>query len=64
MQVVKIVYWQEADGMWLGYLERHPDYMTQGYTLEELKENLRDIYEDIYTDLIPQVRTVEEMVIV
>jgi len=38
MQVVKIVYWQEVDAMWLGYLEQHPDYMTQGYTLEELKK--------------------------
>lgn len=64
VQVVKIVYWQEDDGVWLGYLENHPDYMTQGDTLAELKENLRDIYEDIYTGLIPHVRTVEEMVIV
>lgn len=64
MQVVKIVYWQEVDAIWLGYLEQHPDYMTQGYTLEELKENLRDIYKDIHAGLIPHVRTVEEMVIV
>lgn len=64
IQVVKIVYWQEADAMWLGYLEQHPDYMTQGHTLAELKENLRDIYKDIHADLIPHVRTVEEMVIV
>ena len=46
MTSVKIVHWREADGMWLGYLESHPDYMTQGETLEELKENLRDIFND------------------
>lgn len=63
MKSVKIVHWREADEMWLGYLESHPDYMTQGETLEELKENLRDIFSDIDADLIPQVRTVEEMVI-
>ena len=63
MKSVKIVHWREADRMWLGYLESHPDYMTQGETLEELKENLRDIFGDIDADLIPQVRTVEEMVI-
>ena len=63
MKSVKIVYWKEADGMWIGYLEDHPDYMTQGETLEELKGNLRDIYDDIHASLIPQVRTVEEMVI-
>ncbi len=63
MQSVTIVYWQEADGMWLGYLESHPDYMTQGETLEELREHLRDIYDDIHAGLVPHVRTVEEMVI-
>jgi hypothetical protein len=36
-------YWQE-DGAWLGYLAQHPDYMTQGTSLSELRENLRDIY--------------------
>ncbi len=61
MKSVKIVYWREIDGKWLGYLESHPDYMTQGETLEELRENLRDIFNDISDDLIPQVRTVEEM---
>ena len=51
MKSVKIIHWREADGMWLGYLESHPDYMTQGETLEELKENLRDIFNDIHADL-------------
>jgi predicted RNase H-like HicB family nuclease len=46
MSTVKIVYWQDQ-GMWLGYLEDSPDYMTQGETLEELKDNLKDIYQDI-----------------
>ena len=41
----KYVYWQEED-MWLGYLEEYPDYKTQGESLEELKENLKDIYQD------------------
>jgi predicted RNase H-like HicB family nuclease len=40
----KYVYWQEED-MWLGYLEEYPDYKTQGESLEELKENLKDIYQ-------------------
>jgi hypothetical protein len=35
------VYWQD-DAMWLGYLEEYPDYMTQGKSLEELMENLKD----------------------
>ncbi len=47
MKTVKIVYWQENDGMWLGQLEAYPDYMTQGETIEELKENLKDILTSI-----------------
>ena len=39
---ITYIYWQE-DWVWLGYLARHPDYMTQGNTLGELRENLRDI---------------------
>ena len=39
----KYVYWQVED-MWLGYLDEYPDYMSQGKTLDELKENLRDIF--------------------
>ncbi len=42
---IKYVCWREED-MWLGYLEEFPDYWTQGQTIEELEENLRDIYRD------------------
>jgi predicted RNase H-like HicB family nuclease len=28
--------------MWLGYLHEFPDYMTQGTSMDELKENLMD----------------------
>jgi len=38
--------WQDGD-MWIGYLEEYPDYMTQGETIEELKENLIDIYKEL-----------------
>ncbi len=38
--------WEE-DGMWLGYLEEYADYWTQGETIEELKDNLRDIYHEL-----------------
>jgi hypothetical protein len=43
---VRIIYWEE-DGGWLGYLRDYPDYWTQGETLDELKENLRDLHRDI-----------------
>ena len=42
--------------MWIGYFEEYPDYMTQGATLAELEENLRDIYRDLSSGEIPAVR--------
>jgi hypothetical protein len=46
MQAVKFVHWEE-DGAWLGYLQDYPDYWTQGETLEDLKERLKDLYRDL-----------------
>ena len=42
----KFVYYQDDD-MWIGWLEEYPDYRTQGETLDELKDNLKDIYEEV-----------------
>ncbi len=36
-------YWK-GECFWLGKLLEHPEIMTQGETLEELEENLRDAY--------------------
>lgn len=33
--------------MWLGCLEDFPEYMTQGESIKELQENLRDLYRDL-----------------
>ena len=60
METKKYVQWQKND-MWLGYLEEYPDYMTQGTTLEELKENLKDIYKELTSGAIPHVRRVAEL---
>ena len=43
MQTVRYVYWQDEDG-WLGYLEEYPDYWTQGDSLDDLGEQLKDLY--------------------
>ncbi len=62
METKKYVYWQDDDdGMWLGYLEEYPDYMTQGETFEELAENLQDIYKELNSGNIPCVRRVAEL---
>lgn len=54
-------YWKEADGKFLGYLNSHPDHWTQGETLEDLKEHLRDLYQLFHTDDIPGIRQVSEL---
>ncbi len=43
---VRYVYWQE-NNQWLGYLEEFPDYWTQGETVDDLKEHLQDLFEDL-----------------
>jgi len=60
MERKKYIYWQD-DNFWLGYLEEYPDYMTQGETLEELEENLKDIYEELNSGNIPCVRRTAEL---
>jgi len=60
MEKTRFIYWQD-DNWWLGYLEEYPDYMTQGETLEELKENLQDLYKDLSGGKIPCVRKVAEL---
>ena len=60
MSNMKYTYWQEDD-MWLGYLEEFPDYMTQGESLAELEEHLRDIYHDLSSGAIPSPRRVGEL---
>ena len=60
MEKTRFIYWHD-DNWWLGYLEEYPDYMTQGETLEELKENLQDLYKDLSGGKIPCVRKVAEL---
>lgn len=62
MHVVKIVIWEE-DGGWLGYLQDYPDYWTQGESLDDLKEHLRELYDTFTDGHIPGVRRVEELIV-
>ena len=62
-KTIRYVYWPN-EGMWLGYLEDYPDYMTQARTIKELQENLKDLYADLTGGHIPGVRKVAELQIV
>jgi predicted RNase H-like HicB family nuclease len=60
MQVAKIVVWEQHGG-WLGYLQDYPDYWTQGETLNDLTEYLRDLHQDLTGGQIPGIRRAEEL---
>jgi predicted RNase H-like HicB family nuclease len=60
MKTIRYIYWQDG-GLWLGYLEDFSDYRTQGETLEELQDNLKDIWKDLTSGVIPNVKHVGEL---
>jgi predicted RNase H-like HicB family nuclease len=45
----KYIFWKE-DQFWIGYLERFPDYWTQGETMNDLEEHLKDLYFELTGD--------------
>jgi len=49
---LKIVYWK-GEQYWLGKFIDHPEIMSQGKTLTELEENLRDAYRELLLDDVP-----------
>ena len=54
MRKEKFVSWKEGE-FWVGYFQDYPDYWTQGRSLEDLKEHLRDLYEDLTCGEIPGI---------
>lgn len=62
MTKTRYIHWKQDD-VWLGYLEEFPDYWTQGITLTELKENLADIYRELHSGHIPNVRRAAQLVV-
>jgi predicted RNase H-like HicB family nuclease len=52
MMTVTMVYWK-SEQFWLGKLLEHPEVMTQGETIEELEENLRDAFRLLILDDVP-----------
>jgi len=62
MRNVKYTVWQDGE-FYLGYLNEYPDYWTQGYSKDELKENLKELLVDLESGEVPYVRKVEEMAV-
>lgn len=47
-QKLTIIYWK-GDKFWVGKIREYPEIMTQGETLDELKENIIDAYKLMIT---------------
>ena len=62
MGTIKIVHWQN-NGVWLGYVQEYPNYWTQGDTLDDLREHLKDLFKDLTSGEISGIRQVEELVV-
>jgi predicted RNase H-like HicB family nuclease len=60
METKKFIYFQD-DNMFIGWLEEFPDYKTQGESLDELQDNLKDIYEELTSGRIQNVLHVGEL---
>ena len=53
---LNIVYKKEKE-WFIGHIQEYPDYESQGKTLDELKENLIEIYYDINKGLVPDAES-------
>lgn len=51
----KFTYWKEQN-LWIGFLERFPDYWTQGESIDELQENLKDLFLELTGKDLPDPR--------
>ena len=46
--------YRKGEQFWLGKLLEYPEIMTQGETLEELEENLKEAFRSMALDKVPQ----------
>lgn len=59
---IDFTFWKAGD-FFIGYLNKFPDYETQGYSLDELKTNLKSLFEDIKSEEIPYIRQTARLVL-
>jgi predicted RNase H-like HicB family nuclease len=59
---LKLIYWQ-GEKYYLGKLLEYPEIMTQGETLEELVENIKDAYYLMVFDDVPQHYEIKDIVL-
>lgn len=62
MRTLEYTFWKDGE-FYIGHLNDYPDYETQGYSKEDLAENLTDLLADLESDKVPYIRKVEELVL-
>ncbi len=60
---LKMIYWK-GEKFWVGKLVEHPEIMTQGETLEELEENMKDAFMLITMEDVPAEHKVKEVTLI
>jgi predicted RNase H-like HicB family nuclease len=48
-----MIYWKSGK-WWIGKLKEHPEIMTQGRTLKELEENIKDAFTMMVMEDVPE----------
>ena len=61
-QKLTMIYWK-SEKFWLGRLREFPEIMTQGRTLKELEENMRDAYQMMVMDDVPEGYSLKEIAV-
>lgn len=57
-----LIYWKN-EKFWLGKLLEHPEIMTQGESLDELMENIRDAFHLMVMEEVPENYQVKKIAI-
>lgn len=57
-----MIYWK-GEKFWLGKLVEHPQIMTQGSSLKELEENIKEAYLLMIMDDVPENHEIKEVTI-
>jgi predicted RNase H-like HicB family nuclease len=55
-----MIYWK-GEKFWVGKLLEYPDIMTQGKTLKELEENMKEAYRLMTMEDVPKGHKVKEL---
>lgn len=62
MRAIKYTSWHDGE-FYIGFLNEYPDYHAQGFTKNELTENLKDWMIDIESGQVSYIRKVEEILL-